>query len=45
MGLEIRGLTTRTYFDSLIVKVENLMYELSMSPTPGKLVFSKVGHG
>ena len=37
MGFEIRELTARTYFDGLIVKLENLMYELSMSATPGTL--------
>ena len=44
MGFEIRELTTRTYFDGLIVRLENLIYELSMSATPGTLVSWKVVH-
>jgi len=44
MGFEIRELTTRTYFDGLIVKLENLMYELSLSATRGTPDPYKVVH-
>lgn len=39
--MRISKLTYRTFFDSLVVKVENLMYELSMYATPGKLISRK----